>query len=190
MRTLIVFITALLFSATAYAAGLTIDKSATNTDLSAVTGSITIDGSAIGGGGSPTQEFWVPMNVSISGATFIVANFYPICRENGSGQVCATSFFMPADYSSLTSAVIVIIPDGSGSSENIDIGVSYGATGQNRLTHSGSDIASTYNITQNVFFEIDISGILASLSAGDHVGVIISHNGGVGIYVLGVRIKY
>jgi len=57
MKTLVVFITALLFSSTAYAAGLTIDKSATNTDLSAVTGSITIGGSAIGGGGGGAWTF-------------------------------------------------------------------------------------------------------------------------------------
>jgi len=51
MKALFITAAALLFSAGAYAAGITIDTSATNTDISAVTGSITIDGSAIGGGG-------------------------------------------------------------------------------------------------------------------------------------------
>jgi len=189
MKTLIVFITALLFSATAYAAGLTIDKSATNTDLSAVTGSITIDGSAIGGGGSPTQELFVPAFPGYATQTYL--DKYAVCRANAAGMFCQMVFIVPHDYSSITDAVMLVIPRATQSTANWDIMTSYAANGEAHTTHVTENSSSTYNVTNLQLFEIDISGILGSIAAGDYVGIRYSQGtAGHNADVVGVRFKY
>jgi len=187
MKTLIVFITALLFSATAYAAGLTIDKSATNTDLSAVTGSITIGGSAPG---SPTKEIFIPVTHNISGAmTFI--DKYAVCRTDAAGEFCSMNFYVPDDFSSITEAVVVVAVRATQASANWDVFVSYAAVGQAHTTHAAEDSSSTYNVTAIQIFEIDISGELGSLAAGDYVGVrFMNSTTGHDADVIGVRLKY
>jgi hypothetical protein len=135
-----------------------------------------------------TKEFWVPVTKA---ASMEFHGHYPVGRLNASWERANISFHVPHDFTSITEAYIVIIPKTSHATAPLDIYSMYASVGEAYNTHSESDEATTYNITDDQIFEIDISGILTSLSAGDYVGVaIVSVYAGDLADVLGVRFKY
>lgn len=95
--------------------------------------------------------------------------------SNGDGNI---SFIIPDDFTALTSAELIGIPDGfANATANIDLDSSYAAVGEDFETHQESDVSSTYNIpVSDQVFALDISSVLSSLSAGDCVGMTIDHN--------------
>ena len=57
--------------------------------------------------------------------------------------------------------------------------------------HSEADAASTYNVTLNQCFEVDISGILTALATGDYVGIRLTvSTAGHDVFMVGIRFKY
>jgi len=122
-------------------------------------------------------------------ATVNVGDFGVFDMDSGDAFM---DFFVPADFSSITAAVVAIIPATTSGTANIDIASDYAASGQASGTHSESDTASTYNVVSGQIFEIDISGILTSLAAGDYVGIRVTDNtgGGNNARTLGLRFKY
>ena len=101
------------------------------------------------------------------------------------------TFSAPADFSSLVSLGAILIPGGNDAAWDIDIASDYGAVGQAYNTHSQADAATTYNLTLNQLYELDLSGIYTNLAAGDYCGLTITNNDGTDdIYVIGVRLVY
>lgn len=136
------------------------------------------------------KEIWVPVTATENG---LMANIgdVPVCRLTATDHKGFTSFKVPADFSSLTSAHLIVIPHGSQAAANWDILSDYGAVGQSYDNHSESDTVTTYNVTDNVTFAIDISGILTSLAAGDYVGICLQQkHDDHDVYVVGVRLVY
>ena len=179
----------LLVSAPVFAAGLLVDQSATNTDIAAVSGVVTIDGSIPG---APTQEIFIPVTLASNGAAMIQTGAYgPGCQTDADNERCHVYFFVPADFSSVTSVVMVVIPDATKSDAWWKISTEYGAIGQAPDAHAGGDASTTYNVVHDVLFEVDLSGTLGSMAAGDYVGVMMLQNTAdeLGTF-LGVRLKY
>jgi len=103
------------------------------------------------------------------------------------------NFRVPHDFTSITSAVIVVIPIATMAGCDIDIFSDYGAVTEAYTTHSESDTFLTYNLTANTITEIDISPILSALAADDYVGIKILNNvplAAQGLNVLGIYFRY
>lgn len=141
-----------------------------------------------GGGEPPTKQFWVPVT---EGALMIWCGYYPVCRLSTSDEYADMSFCVPHDFHKIIEAYIVVIPAATQATANWDIYANYAAVGEVYGTHLQFDVATTYNVTINQIFEVDISGILTYLTAGDYVGVNLTqkHNDH-DVDVLGVMFKY
>ncbi len=136
--------------------------------------------------GGATKEFWVPVSY---GNVLAKGDFAAL--GIGSNANSFHSFSIPADFTSITSAVIVGISLITNATSELDIWSDYGAHNQAYNTHSESDTASTYALNADQIEEIDISGILSSLAAGDYVGIKIRDiDPGNIFYVLGIKFKY
>lgn len=100
------------------------------------------------------------------------------------------NFFVPHDFTAITDAVIVLISNSSEGAANIDISSSYGAAGEAKDTHTESDSDSTYVLTLDQFYELDVSGILTGIAVGDYVGVKLLNSETNVLAVFGLRFKY
>ncbi|KKK51010.1 hypothetical protein LCGC14_3119300, partial [marine sediment metagenome] len=142
---------------------------------------------AAAGGG--TLGFFVPVNYT--DATMNFDGIWPVAQLSTSGHRAFTSFYIPSDFSSITEAVIIVIPKFTQASNNWDIQCYYASAGQASNTHVENDTAATYNTVANQLFEVDISGILTSLVAGDYASAKITlSDSGHDLNVIGVRFKY
>ena len=90
----------------------------------------------------------------------------------------------------LISAELVFAPAGTNAAADIDIALSYGTIGETMIQHTASDTTSTYNITANINFALDISALLGSLAANDLVSVQLTNNEAYGLYLFGLRFRY
>jgi len=138
-----------------------------------------------------TREFFVP--TIDSNGTFGTGTGTPLAHYIDSGEEALIVFAVPADFSSITEAVIVVIPGNNAvSSWDIDLETNYGADGEAYTTHNETDTSSTYDFStaDSKWKEIDISGLLSSLAANDYVHVEIENNQTDDLAVLGVRFKY
>ncbi len=136
-----------------------------------------------------TKEFFAPVNAGTNQPTFDGDHVRVLCDlvNNTAGA----EFVVPPDFTAITEAVIVVIPLTTDVAANWNIDSDYGAAGQTKNTHSENDAASTYNVTADQIFEVDISGILTSLAAGDYVGIKITLGAGTDDFeMLGIRFKY
>ena len=106
-------------------------------------------------------------------------------------RYASCDFFVPWDFRALAEAALVIIPTTTDAVNDIDIYSDYGRIGEAYNTHTGTDEASTYNTVANQLFEIDITALLASLDAGDYVGIRTrAFRVADPVYLVGVRFKY
>lgn len=136
-------------------------------------------------------EFFVPALALLGGGATLTATLPSgvlLWTADSYGDVV---FSIPADFSSITDAVLVVIPLSTQAAADWDIRARYQSIGEARGTHDESDNASTYNVTNDILFEVDISGILTVLAAGDCVGVrLTTKNDAHDLVLLGVRFKY
>lgn len=139
-----------------------------------------------------TKELFTPVLLGTygSGSVTVVGDFVTVLLSTNHYAIC--HFFAPHDFTSIIEAVILVIPDDTKANANWDIYSDYCANGEAFNIHSESDTASIYDITQNEIFEVDISGILSSLAAGDYVAVRLTNTGGTAstAQVIGVKFRY
>ena len=101
-------------------------------------------------------------------------------------------FYVPADFTSITDAVVVCIALATGT-HRLKFFTHYGGQGDDKDGHSesifpGPDTA----MTDELIYEIDISAALSALAAGDYVGVNTSGDGTniPNVLIIGIRFKY
>ena len=140
--------------------------------------------------GGATKEFFVPVSgVVVSTATYEQMGDWPVMLLDA-GELAFMAFFVPTDFTSITDAVIVLRPIGSAGAAGYDINSDFGAVGESTTANSGSDTTTTYNVTAGIIFELDISGILTGLAAGDYVGIKFTGDGASDPRIMGIRFKY
>jgi len=137
---------------------------------------------------SNTRELFFPATYAATNGDYAVMSI----ATNGDGSF---TFFVPADFVSLTSLQLLLIPSvgAAQAARNIDLLSDYGASGQSATQHSESDLATTYNLAglANAHTEIDASGVFSALAAGDRCGLHVDHNSvGGSISYLGIRMVY
>jgi hypothetical protein len=138
-----------------------------------------------------TKEFFVPCTGISGGGSMAYYGYYPVGRLAAISECAYTGFRIPHDYNSIVSASIVVIPRATQGAANWNLGSKYAQTGEGYQTHSENDTASTYNVTNDQVFEVNIANILTSLAANDVVGIVLSlADSAHDVDVLGVRFKY
>ena len=144
-----------------------------------------------GSGPSGTKEFWVPSFYDSGGAGDGRKGDFVGPAQIGNGGSTYIDFKVPHDYTAITNAELIVIPDDTQGTANWDIDSDYGAIGEAYNTHSETDAATTYNVTDDQLYAVDVSGILSALAADDYVGLKITvstvdHE----LMLIGFRLKY
>jgi len=113
-----------------------------------------------------TKYMWYPAScafyngaytfLSAEGGLTNAANDYVICY-----------FRIPDDFVSLSEAKLAVIAGTTDAAEDWNIYAQYAKTGETLTTHTANNTATTYNGTADKYLDVDVSGILTSLSAGD-----------------------
>uniref|UniRef100_A0A6M3KDE3 Uncharacterized protein n=1 Tax=viral metagenome TaxID=1070528 RepID=A0A6M3KDE3_9ZZZZ len=103
---------------------------------------------------------------------------------------------IPSDFSTLTKAVVVVLPAGTGDMYR-DVTTDFAATGEAYNTHSDSIAKTAVGVTNGQIFDDDISAAFTGIAAGDRVGVVYKRWGadaldtvGTTVYVLGLLLEY
>ncbi len=138
-----------------------------------------------------TREFSHAVVFGGSGATQGNKGDFPTWLINAQNEKVRITFITPADFSSLTSAVLLVIPNTT-ATHRLTISSDYGATGQAYTTHSENALNQDYALTMNELEELDLSGVLSSLAANDRIGIVVNGEGVniPNLHVIGVIIKY
>lgn len=144
----------------------------------------------LAGAGSATKEFFIqPVfgNGTISGT----GNYG--LRNIGNSAYVYFNFYIPNDFTSLTEAVVVVIPDAT---ETIqwDLDMSYTAAGETHTANGSADSNKTASATINQILECDLNqgnfaSSAASFAAGDYIGIKFTSNTDI-LQVAGLRFKY
>lgn len=137
-----------------------------------------------------TCAFFAPVTF---GSNMAFLGHRPVAHCTGQDDHGFTSFRVPHDFTSITSAELLVIPRDTVVAADWDIYCEYAAEGEAYTTHEEADAASTYNVTADQLFAIDTSGLLTNLAAGDVVGVDLAKRAAAGqeeVDVLGVRFRY
>ena len=106
-----------------------------------------------------------------------------------SGSECYFILLIPDDFSSLVSADVIVLPVASGSL-TFSLESDYATTGEAYNTHSDSDTTGSYALTDEELIGIDVSSVLASISAGDYVGLTIEKDSAVSLKFIGLKFVY
>ena len=136
----------------------------------------------------PTKEIFIPVTYA---SEIAPSSYRPVGHLNALNEEAYMEFYVPDDFTTLVEAVIMVKAKATQAAADWDIYSMYAKVGENDSTHNESDEASTYNVTLNLVFEVDISSILTALAAGDIVGIRLKEGtAGHDVDVYGVRIKY
>ena len=141
-----------------------------------------------GGGEPPTKQFWSSVT---TGMLMTYYGDYPCARCANLNDEAVMSFHVPHDFHQIREAYIVVIPRVTQAAADWWIFSDYAAIGEAYQTHTEQDVGSTFNVTNEQIYGVDISGILTSLAANDYVGVyFLLADAAHDVDVLGVMFKY
>lgn len=140
----------------------------------------------------PTKEFFVTAGAHFPQEGRFVGHGRVTVLLDTVNDFAHTDFWVPHDFTSIIEAVIVCMWDATHANTDLDLQAIYSAVGELWNAHIETDNVTTYNFTANTVKEIDISGVLTNLAAGDHVGINIklATDPGNLLYIWGVRFKY
>jgi len=139
-----------------------------------------------------TKEMWIPVTLGTNAlASDSVVGQYPVCPCTALNDFAKMSFVVPDDFASLVQASIVIITLVTQGTANYDTYSYHDQVGETVGTTLESNTVSTYNVVANKFFEVDISGILSGVAAGDYCSASIAlRDAAHDFECVGLRIKY
>jgi len=100
------------------------------------------------------------------------------------------NFYVPHDFTTITEAVIVAHRGITAENLDIDLDATYGAAGEDKHNHNETDAASVYTLVGGKLTEIDVSGVLTGIAAGDYVGLTIENKEVAAIQIVEFRFRY
>ena len=135
-----------------------------------------------------TKEFFVPVTY---GTTIAAPNRFPTAIITNASDLAAIGFYVPNDFSSITSVVIVRTAKAT-ATHRLNYSSSYGRVTEGINTHAEELLDQDTAETNNTIYEQDISGILSVLTVGDYVGITITGDATnvPDDDIMGVRFKY
>lgn len=112
-------------------------------------------------------------------------------KVDADNEYAYLKFHVPHDYTSITEAVVVICPLTT-ATHRCSFGAQYRTNGEAFNTHEEYDRNVDMSLTQYQFYEYDMSGILANLSADDYVDIRVGGEpvNTSNLLVVEVRLKY
>lgn len=138
-------------------------------------------------GAPATKQFFFPVQTSAARGDYRV-------RSVPDSTAFQLTWFVPHDFSSLTSVELICIPGAAaiGAGKSITLDSDYAAIGESFATHSESNPAFTTDfLTPDLIYGVDVSSVYNSLAAGDFCGLQITLNAiGDALDVLGVLLRY
>ena len=138
-------------------------------------------------GGTPTKEFWVhPHLVSATAARVKVGQF--LAYDLSSTEECHFQFKVPADFTSITSANVIIIAEGTETIQ-ADIVISAVAAGEDFDANDSSNADQTKVTTASDITEWDISAMFPTTAANDYIGITFASDT-TSVDVIGLVFKY
>ncbi len=135
----------------------------------------------------PTKEFFIPSTVFTPAGTDNNLAEWTNSFLNADNNI-RFNIYIPADFSNLTSAVMVIIPDTT-ETVQFDVSTSFASEGELFTNHTDSIVDGTQGVTENIITELDISEAFTGIEAGDYVGVFFESDTSI-LKVIGFRFKY
>lgn len=158
----------------------------------------TLKGVRVNAGETALEFFTVPGAGSkhlFFGTTFNTTYNNEPVRSILTGGNFRWPFEIPDDFSSLVVAHIHVTPTAgaAGSGKDIDLYSNYSASGEDSTLHQENDTTSTYQLgsVADERGDLDVSGVLTGIAAGDRGGVLVDHQsiGGTAYYTL-LHIEY
>ena len=139
-------------------------------------------------GAAPTKEFFAHAG---NGDELYTFHSFPGYRIDAQDENAEIGFYVPQDFTSITEAVVVIYAVAT-ATHRFHFYSSYGAEGEALNTHGAGVDDQDVVMTASFVHEVDISGILADLAAGDYVGIVVwgADVNVPNVMVMGVRLKY
>jgi hypothetical protein len=107
-------------------------------------------------------------SIDIRGPHTYAGTNYPVVTL-GSTDSALANFTVYSEYGSPVEIAVVILPDAT-ETVQYDLTTYYAAEGEASNTNTGSAANETAAVTATQFAHLDVSGVLASLAAGDKVG--------------------
>ena len=142
---------------------VTADKAYVALDVTS-TAAVWTETTQAGGGG--TNYVFIPALFS----SIVELARLPRIRTHSGTSTTSMAWFVPADFTSLTSMYIYYIPD-STNTVTFETYADYGANGTAYTTHSASDTTHSVAETANQINRVDVSGLVGSLAVGDALSV-------------------
>ena len=135
-----------------------------------------------------TKEIFIPTTY---GVDMGAPGFVPGALINAVADTAFIEFYVPLDFTSITSAVVVRVAQAT-ATHRLNYASYYGSAGQAYSTHNETLADQDTAETANVIYEQDISGILTSLVAGDYVSIYVLGDATnvPNDQIIGVRFKY
>jgi len=131
---------------------------------------------------------WVPVTFGDNG---LGRGLFHVTANLGTDDYALVELYIPDDYNSIVQASMVCALDNNNATADIDIANIYGAVGENINLHAENDNATTYNMTQDDIYELDFSGIMTGIAAGDYCGLSIRNREAIHVLdVLGFIFRY
>lgn len=137
---------------------------------------------------SATKEFFVPATF---GTDPQKKGEYAGYYIDAAADIACITFYAPNDFSTIIDAVVMVIAEAT-ATQRLNLNSNYAAVGELSDAHAESVSDVDTVMVVNTVYEIDISGILTALAAGDYVGVRVSGDGTnePTLQVVGVRFRY
>jgi len=138
----------------------------------------------------PTKQFTIP--VSSADGVFTEKGTFRVLGSYG-GSLAYFTFEIPHDFVSMSSCVVEVFSDKTVTDKDIDIDSNYGSLSEDYNVHSENDHASTYSFTADKHTDIDVSGILSNIVAGDRVAISIVNNESsitLKVYIVQLKFRY
>tara|TARA_R110000803_G_scaffold92595_1_gene160135 strand:- start:798 stop:1433 length:636 start_codon:yes stop_codon:yes gene_type:complete len=125
--------------------------------------------------------------VQVGPAGTYANSVHPTTKTNATGAI-VYSFFVPNDFTTLSAAVAVVIPDAT-ETITFDLTTDWGASGEDHDGTSDSVANATFSATSQRMGEMDVSAGLTGIAAGDYVALRVSTDTSL-VHNLFLRIKY
>lgn len=137
-------------------------------------------------------ELWAPVTAVIGlTAEMDRLRHIPVAKLFEVDDQCFTAFTMPSDFNTIVSASLIVVPRATVAVADWDIYSNYASVGEAYDTHEQSDEGTTYDVTSNETFAVNIAPILSNVVAGDIVGISLKlANALHDVYIVGVRLEY
>ena len=132
-----------------------------------------------------TKEFFFLIsNGNLRGA-FSVERVGTSGSANLSGRI-------PHDFTSLSSIVLIAIPDSTAGPQTVELTSDKAADGEVFSAAQEQDLVNTFSYIANEMTEFDISSVFSAIAADDYFGILIDRQGaGFGnLDIVGIKLRY